>query len=140
MLCWEACSDALRTSCNGSWQHATDSCKTSEQHTGTPCVNRVRACVQVEGKQPLLTPEDCLLAEEIVKADPEVAAMLRDDYGITDLSLVACDPWSGARATASVLPPLCACMESPAPALAGTDAACAKVFGWVQTVLHWCHG
>ncbi len=49
----------------------------------------------MEGKQPLLTPEDCLLAEEIVKADPEIAAMLRDDYGITDLSLVACDPWSG---------------------------------------------
>jgi primary-amine oxidase len=50
---------------------------------------------QIEGKEPLLTPEDCLLAEELVKADPEIAAMLRDDYGITDLSLVACDPWSG---------------------------------------------
>ena len=61
---------------------------------------RSAACAQVEGKQPLLTPEDCLLAEEIVKADPEVAALLRDDYGITDLSLVACDPWSGERGSA----------------------------------------
>lgn len=58
----------------------------------------------MEGKQPLLTPEDCLLAEEIVKADPEIAAMLRDDYGITDLSLVACDPWSGERLNAIPYP------------------------------------
>ena len=57
---------------------------------------------QIEGKEPLLTPEDCLLAEEIVKADPNIAAMLHDDYGITDLSLVACDPWSGGEP-----PPYC---------------------------------
>ncbi len=51
--------------------------------------------VQVKDKQPLLTPEDCILAEDIAKADPEVAAMVKEAYGITDLSLLACDPWSG---------------------------------------------
>ncbi len=53
--------------------------------------------VQVKGKQPLMTPEDCILAEDIAKADPEVAAMVKEAYGITDLSLLACDPWSGER-------------------------------------------
>ena len=49
----------------------------------------------MEDRQPLLTPEDCILAEDIAKADPEVAAMVKEAYGITDLSLLACDPWSG---------------------------------------------
>ena len=51
--------------------------------------------MQVKDRQPLLTPEDCILAEDIAKADPEVAAMVKEAYGITDLSLLACDPWSG---------------------------------------------
>ena len=51
--------------------------------------------LQVKDRQPLLTPEDCVLAEDIAKADPEVAAMVKEAYGITDLSLLACDPWSG---------------------------------------------
>ena len=49
---------------------------------------------QVEGGQPLASPDDCLLAEEIVKADPGIQQMLKD-RGCTDLDLVACDPWSG---------------------------------------------
>ena len=42
-------------------------------------------------------PEDCLLAEEVAKNDYEVQRKLRKEYGITDLSLVACDPWSGSH-------------------------------------------
>jgi primary-amine oxidase len=49
----------------------------------------------VEGVQALATPDDCLDAEAIVKADPAVAKLLAELYGITDLTLVACDPWSG---------------------------------------------
>ena len=66
--------------------------------------------MQVKDKQPLLTPEDCILAEDIAKADPEVAAMVKEAYGITDLSLLACDPWSGERSL-SIL--LLTCMECP---------------------------
>lgn len=51
--------------------------------------------MQVADREPLLTPEDCLLAEEIVKADADIVALLKDQYGITDLALIACDPWSG---------------------------------------------
>ncbi len=47
-----------------------------------------------KGTQPLLTPEDCDLAEAIVQSSPEVAGALRDRYGISDASRVACDPWS----------------------------------------------
>ena len=51
---------------------------------------------QLHGVQTLFHPDDCFMAEDIAKKDPEVQRKLRDDYGITDLSLVACDPWSGA--------------------------------------------
>ena len=47
-----------------------------------------------KGVQPLLTPEDCTLAEEIVQSSKEIAQLLSDRYGITDISRVACDPWS----------------------------------------------
>lgn len=46
--------------------------------------------------QPLASPDDCFLAEEIVKGDPGIQALLREQYNVTDLALVACDPWSGA--------------------------------------------
>lgn len=46
------------------------------------------------GTQPMLTPEDCDLAEEIMKASPEVQQALKDRYGITDMDKVAGDPWS----------------------------------------------
>ena len=42
----------------------------------------------------MLTPDDCLDAEAIAKADPAVQARLKL-HGITDMDLVACDPWSG---------------------------------------------
>ena len=51
---------------------------------------------QVHGVQALAHPEDCILAEDIVKQDPSIQSKLREEYGITDMALVACDPWSGA--------------------------------------------
>ena len=47
-----------------------------------------------KGVQPLLTPDDCDLAESISKASPEVQRALAERYGITDMSRVAADPWS----------------------------------------------
>ncbi|BDA42557.1 Primary amine oxidase [Coccomyxa sp. Obi] len=49
--------------------------------------------VKVEGVQPMVTIEDCVEAEEIVKADLGVRALLKDRYGLTDMALVAADPW-----------------------------------------------
>jgi len=46
------------------------------------------------GVQPLLTPEDCELAEEISKSSPWVQEVLKDRYGITDMSRVVGDPWT----------------------------------------------
>ena len=54
-----------------------------------------------KGTQPLLTPEDCDLAEAIVQSSTEVSNALRDRYGITDASRVACDPWSVHLASAA---------------------------------------
>lgn len=48
---------------------------------------------QVEGVQPMVTIEDCVEAEEIVKADPGIKTLLKDRYGITDMDMVAADPW-----------------------------------------------
>jgi primary-amine oxidase len=47
-----------------------------------------------KGAQPLLTPEDCDLAERIVQQSAEVQKVLKERYGIDDISRVACDPWS----------------------------------------------
>jgi primary-amine oxidase len=55
---------------------------------------QVTSWVSVEGVQPLITPEDCLDAEAIVKADPQIQALLKDKYAITDMDMVVCDPWS----------------------------------------------
>ena len=46
------------------------------------------------GVQPLLTPDDCEMAEAISKSSPELQAALKERYGITDMSRVAADPWS----------------------------------------------
>ncbi len=50
--------------------------------------------MQMQGVEPLATPDDCLLAEQIAKADPKVREQLKL-RGVTDMDLVACDPWSG---------------------------------------------
>lgn len=47
-----------------------------------------------KGVQPMLTPEDCELAEAIVLASKPIALIVAERYGITDLKRLACDPWS----------------------------------------------
>ena len=42
----------------------------------------------------MLTPEDCELAEAIVLASKQIAAIVAERYGITDMTRLACDPWS----------------------------------------------
>jgi primary-amine oxidase len=46
------------------------------------------------GTQPMFTPEDCVLGESIVLSNQQVQKVLYERYGITDMSRVACDPWS----------------------------------------------
>ena len=55
---------------------------------------------QVKGAQPLLTPDDCSDAEEVAKADARVQQLLKE-RGITNLDLVAADPWSVVRISIS---------------------------------------
>jgi primary-amine oxidase len=61
---------------------------------GTITAEIVMSRVLAAGNQPMFTPEDCDLAEAIVKNSAAVAAALKERYGITDISRVACDPWS----------------------------------------------
>ena len=45
------------------------------------------------GTQPMLTPDDCFLAENIVKQSKEVQMVLMERYGITDVNTqVTADP------------------------------------------------
>jgi primary-amine oxidase len=51
----------------------------------------------VPGVEPLFTPFECFEAERLVKADPQVRALLESRYGITPEEVeehVAADPWS----------------------------------------------
>lgn len=54
----------------------------------------VLSWTKIEGVHALATPDDCFDAEALVKADPQVRALLEEVYGVTDMDLVACDPWS----------------------------------------------
>lgn len=45
-------------------------------------------------KQPIFSPDDCFLAEAIVKADDGVRELLKSRYGIEDVDGIVCDPWS----------------------------------------------
>jgi primary-amine oxidase len=55
----------------------------------------VHSVVQVEkGRQPLLTPDDCDLAESIVQSSVEMQRIVLERYGIQDMKRIACDPWS----------------------------------------------
>ena len=47
---------------------------------------------QLEGVHPTVTIEDCLEAEEIVKADAGIIKLLKERYGLTP-ERVAFDPW-----------------------------------------------
>ena len=48
---------------------------------------------QAEGVQPMVSPDDTFLAEEVVLSSPEVQQLLLSRYGISDPSKVVCDPW-----------------------------------------------
>lgn len=48
---------------------------------------------QVDGVQPMVTLDDCLEAEDICKADASFQKLMADRYGITDMAVLACDPW-----------------------------------------------
>lgn len=61
---------------------------------GHACGKVASDALQMEGVEPLASPDDCLLAEQIAKADPKVREQLKL-RGVTDIDLVACDPWSG---------------------------------------------
>lgn len=74
----------------------------------------MRGVLQLEGVEPLASPDDCLLAEQIAKEDPKVREQLKL-RGVTDVNLVACDPWSGAL-LAPIQPSLY-CINCIAPAL-----------------------
>ncbi|KAK9802672.1 hypothetical protein WJX73_003875 [Symbiochloris irregularis] len=58
---------------------------------GTP--GSVALWQQAEGIQPMVSADDTEEAEEIVANDPGVRKILRERYGITDMSMVAADPW-----------------------------------------------
>lgn len=50
---------------------------------------RVMTCDMLPaGAQPLISPDDCDLAERIVKADAGIATLLKERYGITDLGKI----------------------------------------------------
>ena len=61
-----------------------------------------------------------------VKADPGIQKLLKDRYGVTDMALVACDPWYyGDRYGAPELLPL-PCMQ------------CSGMCGILHTSLAYC--
>ena len=46
------------------------------------------------GTQPMLTPDDCFLAEDIAKSSKELQVALKERYGIVDMDKVVGDPVS----------------------------------------------
>ena len=102
------------------------------------------AWLQLEGVEPLASPDDCLLAEQIAKEDPKVREMLKA-RGVTDIDLVACDPWSGTHCPyprlgqmghqlfGSVYPPVCLLLTGVAvdTGCAACPAQSCTVFDWV---------
>ena len=41
----------------------------------------------------MITIDDCLEAEAIVKEDATIKSILKERYGLTNMDLVAADPW-----------------------------------------------
>ena len=79
-----------------------------------------------KGVQPLLTPEDCDLAEEIMKSSEQVQQILKERYGIDDIvNSVGGDPWSVHLANADD------------EALAAEDPVTGKPRRLVQTFLYY---
>lgn len=72
---------------------------------------------QMEGVQATLTIDDVVESELALKRNPQFQALVAERYGITDLSLLAVDPWCACCACACAC--ACACLlgaASPASA------------------------
>ena len=54
----------------------------------------IKSKVLPPGTQPMFSPDDLTLVEEIIQNSPVVAKVLKERYGIDDMTRVACDPWS----------------------------------------------
>eukprot|EP00977_Amphora_coffeiformis_P017369 scaffold5610_cov157-Amphora_coffeaeformis.AAC.3 len=79
-----------------------------------------------KGVQPLITPEDCDLAEEIMKSSPEIQKILKERYGIDNVNdFVAGDPWSVHLANAAD------------EVMAGDDPVTGKPRRLVQTFMYY---
>lgn len=71
----------------------------------------------MEGVQATLTIDDVVESELALKRNPQFQALVAERYGITDLSLLAVDPWCACCACACAC--ACACLlgaASPASA------------------------
>lgn len=68
-----------------------------EMHPSDAALDTMSCWVQVHGVQPMLTPDDNIEAEAIVKADRQVQELLRERYNLTDMSLVLFDCWAMAQ-------------------------------------------
>ena len=44
--------------------------------------------------QPVTTPDDNVLAEEVINADAGIRTLVAERYGITDPALIVFDPWT----------------------------------------------
>ena len=54
----------------------------------------IKSKVLAPGTQPMFSPDDLTLVEEMIQSSEVVAAALKERYGIEDMTRVACDPWS----------------------------------------------
>ena len=66
---------------------------TCAEHVPNRVAQLLLAVVQVPGVQPMVSMDDTLECEDIVKADSSVRRMLAERYGITDMATIAADPW-----------------------------------------------
>lgn len=62
------------------------------------CVLRAAVCApttptQLNGVQPTVTVDDAVEAEEIMKSNPEFQKVVAERYGITNMDVLAVDPW-----------------------------------------------
>jgi primary-amine oxidase len=62
--------------------------------TSTTTTDHVTTWKRIDGVQPTTTPDDNHLAERVILADPGVRQLLKERYGVEDLSLVVFDPWT----------------------------------------------
>ena len=78
----------------------------------------------------MVSMDDTLECEDIVKADSSVRRMLAERYGITDMASIAADPWYyGDRTGAQHSPFQSGCCQCPAKVLLWLRLAAIAVAG-----------